>query len=118
MCVYFYLLCNLISEKKIKAQEKHGNNPFFPLLISLAEQKRSPRRTRVELPYLQSVKKTCAARYLAVGGSLKSLMREWTDCREGTKEGTESNSRSKWDLYLNWVKSKLLVQNSKEFFYV
>lgn len=35
--------------------------------------------------YLQSVKKTCAARYLAVGGSLKSPMREWTDCREEKK---------------------------------
>lgn len=35
--------------------------------------------------YSQSVKKTWAALYLEVGGSLKSLMREWMDCkREGT----------------------------------
>lgn len=36
-------------------------------------------------PYSQSVKKTWAARYFAVGGSLKSLMRERTDCGEGRK---------------------------------
>lgn len=29
--------------------------------------------------YLQSVKKTCAARYLAFGGSLKSAIRDSTD---------------------------------------
>lgn len=39
--------------------------------------------------YLQSVKNTWAARYLAVGGSLKSLMREWTDCEQ---EQTPFNS--------------------------
>lgn len=35
----------------------------------------------VPLLYSQSVKKTWAALYLEVGGSLKSLMREWMDCK-------------------------------------
>lgn len=69
--------------------------------------------------YLQSVKKTWAARYLAVGGSLKSLMRERTDCGERKKGGTESNAGSERNLYLDEVKSertfKLLAQNSREF---
>lgn len=86
MCVYFCLLCNLSSEEKIKAQEKHGNNPFLPYGSGLLGRNANPEGQGGNCqPYLQSVKKTCAARYLAVGGSLKSPMRECTDCSEEKK---------------------------------
>lgn len=47
----------------------------------------------VPLQYSQSVKKTWAALYLEVGGSLKSLMREWMDCKRHERLGWAGRPR-------------------------
>lgn len=86
--VSFYL-CAFISvsyaiyllKRKRKITTNMGTTRFFPV-----SRNASPDRQGWRWQYLQSVKKTWAARYLAVGGSLKSLMREWTDCGEGKRE--------------------------------
>lgn len=115
----YLFLSHAIFLLKRKDQDKFGNNTFPSCCSGLvlvwpccAEMLSGPGgvgrqpTSDIPRPYLQSVKKTWAARYLAVGGSLKSLMRERTDCRGKKREMNltpEVNGTYIWTGLSNYV---------------